>query len=159
MKLGILADTHGYLSPRVHPLFEGVDTILHAGDIGASDILLELETIAPVVAVFGNMDRFAVRASLSDMVIQTFAEVRFLLIHDLGVPYAVKRSLRPIIKQHQPRVIVFGHTHVPYNRRLGPTLFFNPGSASSDRSGRCESVGIITLSDAAIHRQIIPLEA
>ena len=57
MKIGILSDTPGYLNNRVHTLLNEVDEIIHAGDIGNDDILVELETIAPVTAVRGNMDR------------------------------------------------------------------------------------------------------
>ena len=56
MKIGVISDTHGYLDPRVESLFQGVDHILHAGDIGYASIILELEFIAPVTAVNGNND-------------------------------------------------------------------------------------------------------
>ena len=64
--LGIISDTHGVLSPEVHNLFAGVDQIIHAGDIGGEDILFELETIAPVVAVYGNTDTGALRRRLTE---------------------------------------------------------------------------------------------
>lgn len=56
MKLGLISDTHGYLHPRIHDLFSDVDEILHAGDIDSDDVLIELQAIAPVTAVRGNMD-------------------------------------------------------------------------------------------------------
>ena len=51
MKIGLISDTHGYLDPRAHKIFEGVSHILHGGDIGFDEIILELHTIAPVTAV------------------------------------------------------------------------------------------------------------
>jgi len=58
MKLGVISDTHGYINPKVFPIFEGVGQILHAGDIGSEDIITTLETIAPVQAIHGNIDAF-----------------------------------------------------------------------------------------------------
>jgi len=61
MRLGIISDTHGKLRPEVFDLFSGVDHILHAGDVGSADILTELEVLAPVTAVYGNVDDFDLR--------------------------------------------------------------------------------------------------
>ncbi|MDA2932062.1 metallophosphoesterase family protein [Nitrospinae bacterium AH-259-F20] len=57
MKIGVISDTHGFCHPRVFQLFEGAELILHAGDIGDETIITDLEAIAPVTAVFGNIDR------------------------------------------------------------------------------------------------------
>jgi len=56
LKIGVISDTHGYLDPRVEKIFAGVDHILHAGDIGFSVLIVELEFIAPITAVLGNND-------------------------------------------------------------------------------------------------------
>src|SRR5687768_2476727 len=56
MKIGVISDTHGFLDPTIPKLFEGVDHILHGGDVGSPMVLLELENIAPVTAVLGNVD-------------------------------------------------------------------------------------------------------
>jgi len=57
MRIGVVSDTHGYLNPRVVEVLEGVDRILHAGDIGSQEVILRLEAVAPVTAVRGNNDR------------------------------------------------------------------------------------------------------
>ena len=54
MKIGVISDTHSYINPKVFPAFEGVELILHAGDIGSEDIITSLETLAPVKAIHGN---------------------------------------------------------------------------------------------------------
>ena len=56
MIIGLLSDTHGFFHPRLPQIFEGVDVILHAGDVGSMAILRQLEQIAPVTAVQGNND-------------------------------------------------------------------------------------------------------
>ena len=61
MRIGLIADTHGLLRNEVYAVFEGVDEIIHAGDVGDPSILGELEIIAPVQAVFGNVDGWDVR--------------------------------------------------------------------------------------------------
>ena len=58
--IGVIADTHGHLDSRVQRVFSDVEMILHAGDIGSLSVVQQLERIAPVVAVRGNMDRGAV---------------------------------------------------------------------------------------------------
>src|SRR2546430_6464783 len=64
MRVGVIADTHGLLRPEVFDVFERVDHILHAGDVGRPEILIELEAIAPVTAVYGNSDGSELRARL-----------------------------------------------------------------------------------------------
>ena len=56
MRIGVISDTHNYFDPAIPKIFEGVDHILHAGDVGLMTIIYELESIAPVTAVFGNTD-------------------------------------------------------------------------------------------------------
>src|SRR5439155_20816213 len=64
MRLGIISDTHGLLRPQVFDVFKGVDHILHGGDVGKSEILTDLETLAPVTAVYGNVDDRELRSRL-----------------------------------------------------------------------------------------------
>jgi len=63
VRLGIISDTHGTLRPEVFDAFAEVDHVLHAGDVGAPDLLTELEALAPVTAVYGNMDGSSVRSA------------------------------------------------------------------------------------------------
>jgi putative phosphoesterase len=157
MKLGIISDTHGHLHSKIHTLFNGVDEIIHAGDIGKEDILFELQTIAPVTAVSGNMDRYGVTKSYREFLAPSFAGVQFFIVHDIGTPSVIKRHLLPFIKKYRPRVVIFGHTHKPYIKYLGDVLYFNPGSARSGRSGSKASIGIIEIVNSQVFGEIIPL--
>jgi putative phosphoesterase len=88
MRLGIISDTHGLLRPEVFDVFQGVDHILHAGDIGTLDILTALEAIAPVSAVWGNTDGFELRAKVPERLETRIEGFDFLVIHghQLGAP-------------------------------------------------------------------------
>lgn len=148
--LGILSDTHGHLHPSIHTIFHNVDGIIHAGDIGPNEVLLELETIAPVTAVRGNMDRSGRPARLHDFTVATFDGITCFITHDLGAPPTISARLQPIVARYQPQVIIFGHTHIPYSRSIGAVLYLNPGSATSGRSARQQTVGLLTLRDGTI---------
>jgi putative phosphoesterase len=158
MKLGVISDTHGHLDQQIHSIFEGVDEIIHAGDIGNDDVLIELQTLAPVTAVRGNMDRFGRPATYQEFLTCTFEGRRFFLVHDLGSPHAIKKHLLLPIQRYAPHVIIFGHTHRPYLASFMDVLYFNPGSASQARGGKNRSVGIIEILNSTATGKIFPLE-
>ena len=81
VSIGILADTHGVLSPVVLELFAGVTHVIHAGDVGRRSILHKLEKVAPVTAVAGNADGHALAASLPPVATGEIGGVRFLVVH------------------------------------------------------------------------------
>src|SRR5439155_5140763 len=83
MLIGLIADTHGYLDPRVPPVLKGVDLILHAGDIGAEGVLTALASIAPVTAVAGNNDAKLSQLGLPLRVDVDLEGVRIHLVHRL----------------------------------------------------------------------------
>ena len=83
MKVGLISDTHGQLRSQVFDHFDGVDLILHAGDIGNAGIITELEAIAPVRAVHGNTDSYAIAAAYGEQVALTLEGSNLVLLHDL----------------------------------------------------------------------------
>ncbi len=135
-RIGIISDTHGFLSDEIHKVFRGVDLILHAGDIGSNDILIELETIAPVKAVYGNMDGWTLRKKLQERLEFELFDYQFSLTHMPGSISEKARTIR-----------IFGHTHFPeiVHNHLG--IIINPGSASKPRGAPAASVVILTLAD------------
>lgn len=125
--LGLISDTHGLMRPEALAALQGVDRILHAGDIGSQDVLAALEAIAPVTAVRGNMDR----QSGWDRVlpVSTVVEANdtlIYLLHDRA-----HLDLDPAAADIA--VVVYGHSHRPDQERVGDTLFINPGSAGPRR--------------------------
>ncbi len=145
MRIGLISDTHGQLRPAVFDRFQDVDHILHAGDIGTPDILVELEVLAPVTAVWGNTDGFAVRARVPETAEVVLAGRRIVVVHghQFGSPTPAElRAAHP-----NADVVVYGHTHRPLLDRNGSPLVVNPGAAGPARFNLRPSVAILTLSD------------
>ena len=153
MKLGIISDTHDFLDPRIAGLFRGVDHILHGGDVGSHTLLLELETVAPVTAVLGNTDA-GVDLNLTEMV--TLGGCKFL-VHHIVNPHALTDELRVRIARERPDVVVFGHTHKPFNEVIGGVLFLNPGYAGKQRFALERSVAILHCDEIRMRVEFVPL--
>jgi putative phosphoesterase len=139
VKIGVISDTHDYLDPKIPEIFEGVDHILHGGDVGMPWLILQLENIAPVTAVIGNTDA-GLRYKESALV--ELAKLKFL-VHHIVDPYAPSSVLQRELIKHKPDVVVFGHTHKPFHERVGNTWFFNPGYAGKPRFALPRSVAIL----------------
>jgi len=158
MRLGILADTHGLLRPEVFDVFQEVDQILHAGDIGPADLLAELEAIAPLTAVYGNTDGWDVRSRVPAVVERRIEGLDFVLLHgdQLGSPTPEK------LHAAYPRadVIIYGHTHRPLLTTVDLTVtVMNPGGAGPRRFDLPPSVGIMELESGIPPRaRLVPLE-
>ncbi len=158
MRLGIIADTHGLLRPEVFDVFKEVDHILHAGDIGPVDLLTELETIAPVTAVWGNTDDFDVRQRVPEIIETRIEGFDFLLIHGHQLGSPAPASLNAAYPKAE--VIIFGHTHRPLLTSIDIVVtVMNPGGAGQRRFGLPPSVGIMELEAGIPPRaRLVPLE-
>ena len=142
MRIGLISDTHGKLRPEVFPHFEGVELILHAGDIGPLDLLIELETIAPVKAVLGNTDGFDLSPRVPEEQQLQLAGRKVVVTHGhrLGSPTpALLRATYP-----EADIIIYGHTHRPLIDRA-KTLVINPGAAGSARFKLKPSIALLDL--------------
>ena len=153
MKIGVISDTHNFLDPKIAELFAGVENILHAGDIGNSSIISELELIAPVTAVYGNTD---MGLPFKETEIIEFGTRKFL-IHHIVNPFAPDDRLKERIARAQPQVVVFGHTHRTFCENIGGVLYFNPGSAGKPKFGLGRTVAILHLDGKEIRHEFIPL--
>ncbi|HYV96141.1 MAG TPA: metallophosphoesterase family protein [Gemmatimonadaceae bacterium] len=129
MLIGLISDTHGLVRPDVHTALDGVELILHAGDVGGEETLFELNLIAPVHAVFGNTDPRESRG-LADAIDDTFDGVRIHVSHghELGAP-----RTELLLAAYDADVIVYGHTHKPLVHHEGKRLVVNPGAAGPRR--------------------------
>jgi uncharacterized protein len=157
MRLGIIADTHGLLRPEVFDAFAEVDHILHAGDVGPSDLLTELEVLAPVTAVYGNTDGTDLRRVLPQVAQLELDGFDIVVTHgdQLGSP--TPEGLNAAFPQAQ--IIVFGHTHRPLLTIVDVVVtVMNPGGAGHRRFGLLPSVGILELEPGIPPRgRIVPL--
>jgi uncharacterized protein len=154
MQVGLISDTHGVLDPRVRTLFAGVGHILHAGDIGKMDLLFQLEQLAPVTAVLGNVDA---GLHLRETEIITLEGYKFLIHHVLE-PRALPQTLQRRIRREQPHVVVFGHTHQPFSEMINGCLFINPGSAGRPRFHLPRTVATLKLNGPQLRPEFKYLE-
>ena len=133
MIVGVVSDTHGYFHPALVEVFEGVDLILHAGDVGDPAILNGLEAVAPVRAVFGNVDGPDVRRRWPETERFEAGGLSFWMTHIAGRPGRWQRGMgRRLAEEGPPDVFVCGHSHILQIERvndLGGMLFLNPGAA------------------------------
>lgn len=142
MKIGLISDTHGQLRARVLEVFDGVNLILHAGDIGNLAIITELEALAPVHAVHGNTDDSEISARFAESVELQVEGIRVAMTHGhvLGAPTAP--GLRRLFPGAD--VIVYGHTHMQRVDR-GKPLLINPGAAGPARFKLKPAVAVLEL--------------
>src|SRR5947199_7482892 len=119
MLIGLIADTHGYLDPRVPPALKGVDRILHAGDIGSAAVLSALERVAPVTAVAGNNDAKLAQLGLPLRVDMELEGVKLHLVH----------RLIDAAPGSGTRIVVYGHSHKALVAEREGVLWVNPGAA------------------------------
>lgn len=136
LRVACLSDTHlrreGGLPGWCLSRLEGADLIVHAGDLVTRALLEELEKLAPVAAVRGNMDEIALRERLPKRRIAEVGGARIGVIHDPGPALGrVSRLERAFLDCD---AVVYGHTHVPEIRRLGRRMILNPGSPTAPRS-------------------------
>jgi putative phosphoesterase len=115
--------------------------------------LLELQAIAPVTAVLGNTDD-GVDLNLTE-VVQIGG--RKFLVHHIVNPHALTDELKVRIAREQPNVVVFGHTHKPFNEVIGGVLFLNPGYAGKQRFALERSVAILHRDESGIRPEFLPL--
>lgn len=137
MRIGVIADTHALLRPEAAAALDGVDHILHAGDVGGDRIIRELRRIAPVTFVNGNNDDddgLAIKRV-------TLGGMRVVLTHILPKPKAPRAPLAALLGKTD--VVIFGHSHLPHNEVIGKVRFFNPASAGPRRFDLPVSVGIL----------------
>jgi len=153
MVIGLISDTHGLIRPEIARVFAGVDLIVHAGDVGGSRVLEALRRIAPIEAVYGNVD---------DPNDPSLTRERTLPIggltlhvshgHELGRPTADL-----LVARYAGDVLVFGHTHRALIERRGGRLVVNPGAAGPRRFDLKPSVARLTIAGVRVDAEIVPL--
>ena len=172
MKIGVVSDTHGYFDPKLRELLAGVEAILHAGDVDSQNILDELEEIAPVHAVRGNVDGAELGLPLTRTTLLEGVQIQ--MQHKLPAPQSeVEAWAKGFLsrKTHAgrrdeflnnfdrgTRVVIFGHSHEPCLISLSHILFFNPGSAGKKRFSLPRCCGLLEISSKGIEARIVSLE-
>lgn len=134
MKIGLMSDTHSYLDPAVKKYFKDVDEIWHAGDIGNIELLEDLKSFKPCVAVYGNIDHGAVRRETKEFERFEREGVEVLMTHIAGKPGKYSKPLfEELNKNGAPKLFVCGHSHILLVK-MDPRfnmLWMNPGACGN----------------------------
>jgi len=158
--VGVVSDTHGQVRPAIAAAFAGVRQILHAGDVGGPAVLEALSKIAPVDAVYGNVDDRH-DPSLARERVVTIGGVTIHVSHghELGQPTPALA-----LAAYRGEVVIFGHTHrAIVVRDAAGRIGMNPGAAGPRRFDLAPSVARLTITAgrdgaaAEIGVEIIPL--
>lgn len=163
MRIGVIADTHGYLDPRVREVFRGVDLILHGGDIGSLEVVEGLKSIAPVHAVSGNHEpEEVVRVFPNRQDQVTLEGKRIVLSHGfITFDWEYFEKLAPqfmtLLGRLNADALVYGHSHFPRNTVVQGILFFCPGYAGEDVRNPGRGVGILTIDKGTMSGEIVRL--
>jgi putative phosphoesterase len=130
-RIGLLSDTHGYYDPRIAKLFGEVDEIWHAGDVGDYEVILQLNRIAPVIAVYGNIDGTPIRSRFPGHQRLQREGLDIWMTHVGGYPGNYDRRVRDLIYADPPGLFISGHSHIlkVIPDKKGGFLHMNPGSA------------------------------
>lgn len=159
MRLGIISDTHGLLRPAVFDVFREVDHILHGGDVGRPEILIDLAAVAPLTAVYGNTDGVDVRARLPQVARVQLDGFAIVVTH--GDQFGTPTPERLAAEFPDAEIVVYGHTHQPALELVDRTVtVMNPGAAGPARFDLKPSVGIMELEPGIPPRaRIVTLDA
>ena len=157
MRIGVVSDTHSYLNPRVPELLQGVEHILHAGDIGDDSIIQALARIAPITAVRGNNDKDGPTFLYPEEHVLEINGTRIYLTHQVKVPGPSKFAELDPYRRLNATVVVFGHSHIAFHEWREDILFFNPGAAGKRRFNTVPSIGILDLDGGQTEGTIILL--
>ena len=149
--VGIISDTHGLLRAEAIDALRGSDLILHAGDIGKSELISKLREIAPTIPVRGNVDNGSWATQLSTTEIVEVGNVLFYLLHDI-----TELELDPATAGFA--AVVYGHSHQPSIETRDNVLFLNPGSAGPRRFKLPVSVARVRVSRRVLRPEIVMID-
>jgi putative phosphoesterase len=148
---GVISDTHGVLIPEALQVLSGVDLIIHAGDIDTQTVLNELNRIAPVAAVLGNMDRGDWASHLCETEIVEIGNCLLYVLHDVS-----RLDIDP--SAAGMHAVVHGHTHQPFDELQKGVRFLNPGSATHPRRNLPPSLMKLYITGTALRTELFYLE-
>ena len=160
MKIGLLSDNHSYLDQSILNHLASVDEIWHAGDIGRIAVIDQLEELAPVVAVYGNIDDHILRSEFSENEIFVRHGMTILMRHIVGRFGKYNADTRQLILQHQPHILVCGHSHILKVQYDHPNqlLYVNPGACGHHGFHHVRTLITFHITDGKVHdMQVVEL--
>lgn len=149
---GVISDTYGLVRPEVIEALQGVELIIHAGDIGRPEVLTALQAVAPVVAVRGNVDRGEWARKLPVTEVVAIGDIFLYVLHDVH-----QLDLDPAAAGF--RAVISGHSHRPSVEERNGVLFLNPGSAGPRRFKLPVGVALLHPRDNSLKAELVGLKA
>lgn len=150
MRIGIISDTHGLLRPEALAVLQGCERIIHAGDIGKSEVLDALREIAPLEVIRGNVDTDDWAAAIPERLDMRLGGLRIHVLHDLKA-----LDLDPVAAGIN--VVIAGHSHQPKIEQSNGVLYLNPGSAGRRRFKLPISLALLDIEDGQPRAQLVTL--
>ena len=146
--IAVLSDTHGRPHPALFPILRKhrPQLILHAGDVGGTELIEELEKITTTIYIRGNTDPTGPLWPDTHSLRIRFGsgkQIGLLLIHFAVAQVRLTREALHLLHRHPAQVLVFGHSHLPFLGTEGKVCLFNPGSAGPPRWGLPTTLGFI----------------
>ena len=151
MRIGLIADTHNLLRPEALAALQGVDHLIHAGDIGGPHILAELERLAPLSVVRGNNDQDNWADAIPERLTLRFGAISLHVLHDLK-----QLDIDPAAQGID--VVIAGHSHKPLHEERNGVRYLNPGSAGPRRFQLPIGVGILHIEGETVRAELITLQ-
>jgi uncharacterized protein len=148
--IGVISDTHGLLRPEALAALQGSQHIIHAGDIGAPEILTNLSTIAPVTAIRGNIDHDTWARKLPETDVLEIRGLSIYILHNLA-----QLDLKPEAAGF--KVVISGHSHIAKQETRNGVLYFNPGSAGPRRFKLPVTVGRLIIEKGKVRAEIVTI--
>ena len=149
-RIGLISDTHGLVRQEALKALQGVELIVHAGDIGKPEVLDRLQAIAPLAAIKGNNDTAPWARRIPEILDLHVKDRTLRVIHNV-------RDSESNLRAAGIDVVISGHSHKPLVQTVDNVLFVNPGSAGPRRFKLPVTVGLLLLENADVHAEIIHL--
>lgn len=132
-RIGLIADTHGYLDEKIFDHFTHCDEIWHGGDFGTVEIAHRLASFKPLKGVYGNIDGGDIRSVYPENLFFECEDVKIFMTHIGGYPPKYNSRVKPLLEQYKPQLFISGHSHILkiiYDDQL-QCLHMNPGAAGN----------------------------
>lgn len=148
-KIGIVSDSHNYVSEQMMGILRTCDYILHAGDVTTESVVDQFRQAGRLYLVRGNTDRDPWAYSVAERQLFSIGGLTFLMVHD-------QMDVGRLVVQAD--VVIYGHTHIYSEQIVNGRLWLNPGSCGSPRYGNPASMVVMEVEDQKYTLQKIILE-
>jgi len=152
-KILLISDTHGSLPDQIQKYARDCDEIWHAGDVGNSTVIVTLQHLKPLRAVYGNIDGAEVKAIFPENLIVDCEGVKVLMTHIGGSPSKIPTRVKQLLIAHKPNIFICGHSHIARVETMlqfGNCTYINPGAEGNEGFQKVKTIMLIELDEGKI---------